>query len=1239
MKILRLEVCNLASLAASPEQPHVVDFTVSPLKDAGLLAITGPTGTGKSTLLDAMCLALFNEVPRLRTAHLGQDGRLTDAKDQLSFGDKRTVLSRGAVEGFARVEFQGLDGGRYRAEWRVKRAYLKADGALQAVERSLRDLDRNVVLASKAKDCAERIEQLIGMNFDQFTRAVLLAQSEFSTFLKANDGERAALLECLTDSGIYTELGKLAFQKAKTAREAKQQLEAQHGLVTPLGLDARQHAEQQLGQQQQTCHALILQLEQLGQQQAWYQRASELVAQREQAEQTQHSAHADWQTAAPQRQQLAQRQALAEVRHDYFRAKTLQSEINHLSHSISAIQQRLNQADHDLQQVDALRQQADQAWQTWQHASVKLKPIIAQAERDSGQYQHQQQEQAAQQQQLEKIQREFQQQQTQQQQLQYQLDQQQQVQQQVDQQLAQSQAWQALDLLLLPTLLEALQTAATEQQHQQRAQQQYDLLQPAQHAAQQQCEQVAQQLQQLRQQYGDDLALQQRFSELVQQKNTLQTTFTQLQQLHQDRQQLQQLEQQLLTHQASITQLEQQLVQQQQLLRQTERDVEQSRIAQNTQHQQLQRQRMIQQQSATDLRAALQPAQPCPVCGSDTHPYAGDLVDSAELSLAEQLLQDSERQLQVLTEQWQQQQQQHTQQQVELRHTERQLAQAQQLEQEIAAKMRLQQQVILPQQQQLAAHNLLTPSVDLTDLILQQHQKLTQLEQQMVQTVAQQTEHKQYHQQHEHAKYQLEQISSETTQFKHIIQQASQQYARATQQFLPVLSPALQADWQCALTRLATESATQPHVLSELVEQWQHALQARRQHLQAQHSNQQQLAKFQQQLEALQPVLQQQQQHLAQQQQQLAQRQSTIETLRQQIAQVLPVDLPSVAAWQAQLERQSSQLTTQQQIGQQQYQQAQQQQQTIQHELAAQQQDLTHQKQQRDTCAARVLACREQYVPSISNESLAELMAIDEPQFQQLQQQIQQQQRSLDQADARLEQLQQQIVSHQTTQPNSDPIAISSMIQQQQTALQQAQQQQAEINHLLREDDRRRTHYQALAQQIEHAEAEHQRWAKLADPIGCKDGVKFRKIAQGYQLDSLLFYANQQLQLFAPRYQLQRAPNSLGLLVVDADLANERRAVHSLSGGESFLVSLALALALAQMASGQMQIESLFIDEGFGSLDPESLQVVMDALDQLQGQGRKVAVITHVQEMQERIPVQIRVERVGSGRSVLRVIG
>ncbi|MDF5977453.1 SMC family ATPase [Pseudomonas aeruginosa] len=95
----------------------------------------------------------------------------------------------------------------------------------------------------------------------------------------------------------------------------------------------------------------------------------------------------------------------------------------------------------------------------------------------------------------------------------------------------------------------------------------------------------------------------------------------------------------------------------------------------------------------------------------------------------------------------------------------------------------------------------------------------------------------------------------------------------------------------------------------------------------------------------------------------------------------------------------------------------------------------------------------------------------------------------------------------------------------------------------------------------------------------------------------------------------------------------------SLSGGETFLISLALALGLASMASSKLRIESLFIDEGFGSLDPESLQLAMDALDNLQAQGRKVAVISHVQEMHERIPVQVRVQREGNGMSSLKVVG
>jgi exonuclease SbcC len=136
----------------------------------------------------------------------------------------------------------------------------------------------------------------------------------------------------------------------------------------------------------------------------------------------------------------------------------------------------------------------------------------------------------------------------------------------------------------------------------------------------------------------------------------------------------------------------------------------------------------------------------------------------------------------------------------------------------------------------------------------------------------------------------------------------------------------------------------------------------------------------------------------------------------------------------------------------------------------------------------------------------------------------------------------------------------------------------------------------------------------------------------------LLGYANLQLNMLSKRYLLQRIPHSLALQVVDKDMGNEVRTVNSLSGGESFLASLALALGLASLSSNRMKVESLFIDEGFGSLDPDTLNVAMDALERLHNQGRKVGVISHVQEMSERIPVQIKVRKLNGGKSLVEVV-
>lgn len=163
-------------------------------------------------------------------------------------------------------------------------------------------------------------------------------------------------------------------------------------------------------------------------------------------------------------------------------------------------------------------------------------------------------------------------------------------------------------------------------------------------------------------------------------------------------------------------------------------------------------------------------------------------------------------------------------------------------------------------------------------------------------------------------------------------------------------------------------------------------------------------------------------------------------------------------------------------------------------------------------------------------------------------------------------------------------------------------------------------------------------WKKLNELFGSATGSKFKEIAQGYTLDALLTYANKHLKELSKRYELQRIPDTLALQVVDLDMLGEIRTVHSLSGGESFLISLALALGLSSLSSNRMKVESLFIDEGFGSLDIDTLRIAMDALEHLQTQGRKIGVISHVAEMTERITAQVRVLKTANGRSRIEVI-
>ena len=174
-----------------------------------------------------------------------------------------------------------------------------------------------------------------------------------------------------------------------------------------------------------------------------------------------------------------------------------------------------------------------------------------------------------------------------------------------------------------------------------------------------------------------------------------------------------------------------------------------------------------------------------------------------------------------------------------------------------------------------------------------------------------------------------------------------------------------------------------------------------------------------------------------------------------------------------------------------------------------------------------------------------------------------------------------------------------------------------------------------MAKELAEKQTIAERWAKLNKLIGSADGAKFKVIAQSYTLNLLLLHANKHLSYLSKRYKLQQVPDTLALQVIDCDMCDEIRTVYSLSGGESFLISLALALGLSSLSSNNLKVESLFIDEGFGSLDAESLRTAMEALEQLQMQGRKIGVISHVQEMSERISVQVQVHKKVNGKSVL----
>ena len=1324
MRILRIGGKNLASLAGE----FGVDFEQEPLASTGLFAISGPTGAGKSTLLDALCLALYDATPRL----LKVAGRsyLTDVgAETVSTQDTRTLLRRGTAEGYAEVDFVGNDGASYRARWSVRRSRTKAEGALQPTAMTLHLLPALQPIGGTKTEVKVEIEKRIGLSFEQFTRAVLLAQNEFSAFLKSEDNERGELLETLTGSTVYTEISMRAFERAKLEQAALQKLNLRLADQKPLNAEQRGELETQSAAASADLQALEQRKTELEQELRWHKQAEKLAEDEQLAQQACVAAVAEVEASAPRRAALARIAAVQP-------ARPLADDIGRIAADLVATQSA----------IAASTQDAALAAQALERATTAQTQAAAQVQESEA------------------------------------------AQRGAAPQLDLAKALDARIEAMLPTYRQASAacekadqanagaTAALQERRNERnrlaAQHEAAVTWLAQHKQWQtmaqswerwdvlfvQAGQAASQAEKL----NTSLARVQRNAKahrddeadastrLAAAGVALQTLEAQRQEaaralaafstehLQASRRDLEQRRDQLATaeklwieldaRQSRHAHIEAQSAQLRQAVAAAEvrlKAAQQEGVGILAAFSQAERSLKLAEaacaKNVESLRAALEDDAPCPVCGSQEHPYRHD-DGGLHAMLAE---------LQAEVTRCRQQMEANVNQQAAQRATEQ--ASLEQLN-ALAAEGRTVAQALervsaVWQAQVLDAdvNGANTAAATIADsaasagagadrtagampMVLSRELPpepertgwfVTQLEQ--VRDALHAVEHQeralhgariardQAQSACDLAVAEHTRLQSTASQARTALAQSETEHKALDDQRIEValtlsalladLDPAFSGgdipsedwkdDWKAGPARFhEARQAESKQWLGQRAAHDERAAAIATIEVEVKALNEAQARAGMDAVNARvaysgadTALKEMQQQRMAlwggkEVRDVEAALNAAIDAARQRLAAL------QAAAHQAVQARARADEA-----------------------LAQAAQRLAALNAASRTAAGRLsdwIAAFQQRQPDAAlrdEEHLHALLAHSADDVDAERAALQAIDRAADSAATVLKERQRQREQHRQSAPQdrlpqtaahddaaagaatddeaahaaarvfasqSDnttaqtPIALLAAalnalaadrktVHDHATALQLA----------LAQDDAKRHQSQAMLAEIEQQEAIEQRWARMSDLIGSADGKKFRNYAQQFTLDVLLGYANAHLGHLARRYQLERINNpaapSLALLVRDQDMGGEMRSVHSLSGGESFLVSLALALGLASLSSNRVRVESLFIDEGFGSLDAETLRVAMDALDGLQAMGRKVGVISHVQEMTERIAVKILVQPSAGGKSAVTV--
>lgn len=307
MKILAIRGEGLASLSKRFE----ILLEAPPLGDVGVFAIVGPTGAGKSTLLDALCLALYDRTPRL----LGRGVRIETGSDDgetMASGDPRNMLRKGANRGWAEVDFRGIDGKTWRARWEVRRA---RGGRLKDAVITLLDCETGMLEGGHRKsEVLAEIEARLGLTFPQFQRAVLLAQGRFAAFLEADDKERAELLERMTGTEIYGHISMEVARRAKEERRALERLDERLASLVVLSEAERRACEDEIPVRRLEAARAGERISALEAQMRWYAELEVNTREQAEAERVLDELERQLSLAEPKRQEVEEAASIEPVR-------------------------------------------------------------------------------------------------------------------------------------------------------------------------------------------------------------------------------------------------------------------------------------------------------------------------------------------------------------------------------------------------------------------------------------------------------------------------------------------------------------------------------------------------------------------------------------------------------------------------------------------------------------------------------------------------------------------------------------------------------------------------------------------------------------------------------------------------------------------------------------------------------------------------------------------------------------